>query len=231
MAIGSAEAPLRLALWYFVLSQYALGASPGAGIMPATNTIKSTGFRAQTSGAVNPPNDCATITRRVRSPIASTTALVYSAQPADSSSHGRSTATTSCPRSRRRGVTRCQYQLLSPAPWISTKVIGCARFMVVPPPRGYPIHDQELYPAESATVSPAHATRRSLCGIRDRGAAPQREHGDLGVRALAASPGDAGEPDARRDVQRTRARQGADIVEPAPIAQTEPLEQAIGDSL
>src|SRR6266542_3852795 len=58
-----------------------------------------------------------------RHPIAPTTASVYSASPAASSSHGRSGTTVSWPRSRRSASTRCQYQPTSPAPWIRTNVL------------------------------------------------------------------------------------------------------------
>jgi hypothetical protein len=47
------------------------------------------------SGAVKPPNDWATTTRSARSPMASTTVSAYSGSPAESSSEGRSGATTS----------------------------------------------------------------------------------------------------------------------------------------
>jgi hypothetical protein len=46
--------------------------------------------------------------RSLRSPTSRTTVSVYSDQPAESSSLGRSTATGSCPRSRSSGATRCQ---------------------------------------------------------------------------------------------------------------------------
>jgi hypothetical protein len=55
------------------------GASRGAGIIGATKTNRSTATRSQTSGAVTRPNDLATTTRSVRSPIAFTTASAYSA--------------------------------------------------------------------------------------------------------------------------------------------------------
>src|SRR6266545_5955754 len=108
---------------YLVFAQYSAGASPGAGIIGATRTRSFTGTRSHTSGAVKPPSDCATTTRSVRFPIAPTTASVYSASPAASSSHGRSGATVSWPRSRRSASTRCQYQPTSPAPWIRTNVL------------------------------------------------------------------------------------------------------------
>src|SRR5919106_402762 len=90
--------------------------------MPATRTSRSTDTRSQTSGAVKPPNDWPTTTRSVRSPTASSTVCAYSESPAESSSHGRSGATTSWPRSRSAASTRCQYQPTSPAPWIKTYV-------------------------------------------------------------------------------------------------------------
>jgi hypothetical protein len=61
-------------------------------------------------------SECPTTARSPRSPTARTTVSVYSDQPADSSSLGRSTATGSCPRSRRAGATRCQSQALPPPP-------------------------------------------------------------------------------------------------------------------
>ena len=64
---------------------------PGRGIIAVTSTMSSTGTRSATSGAVKPPSDWATSTRSSRrSPMASTTASAYSAKPAASSSHGRS---------------------------------------------------------------------------------------------------------------------------------------------
>ena len=56
--------------------------SPGRGTIALTRISSSTGTRSQTSGAVKPPIDCATSTIGRRSPIASTTASVYSASPA-----------------------------------------------------------------------------------------------------------------------------------------------------
>jgi hypothetical protein len=82
--------------------------SPGSGTIPAISTINSTGRREATSGAVKAPNDWATRISPVRSPIASTTVSAYSVSPADSSSQGRSAATTSVPRSSNSGATRCQ---------------------------------------------------------------------------------------------------------------------------
>src|SRR6266542_507091 len=107
---------------YLVFAQQSAAASPGAGIIGATRTRSFTGTRSHANGAVRPPSECATTTRSVRFPIASTTASVYSASPAASSSHGRSGATVSWPRSRRSASTRCQYQPTSPAPWIRTNV-------------------------------------------------------------------------------------------------------------
>ena len=66
----------------------------GRGTMAATRTINSTGMRSHTNGAVKPAIDWATRTTSDRSPIASTTTSAYSARPAESSSHGRSAATT-----------------------------------------------------------------------------------------------------------------------------------------
>ena len=96
--------------------------SPGRGTIAATRTIRSTGTRSHTSGAVNPASDCATTTTSRRSPIASTTQSAYSPSPAESSATGRSTATTSCPAATRSGATRCQYHASDPAPGSSTKV-------------------------------------------------------------------------------------------------------------
>ena len=63
--------------------------------------------RAQTSGAVNAPATGPMITFR-GSPIERATSSAYSRQPAEGSSHARSTATGSCPRSRSSGTTKCQ---------------------------------------------------------------------------------------------------------------------------
>jgi hypothetical protein len=93
-----------------VLSHHAPGVSPDDGIIAFTKTRACTGTFAATSGAVNPPNDCATITTSTRSPIEFTTSRVYSGRPASWSSPGRSTAITSCPSSCSSGTTRCQYQ-------------------------------------------------------------------------------------------------------------------------
>lgn len=84
--------------------------------MAATSTIRSTATRSHTSGAVNPAIDCATIMSFWRFPMALTTTSVYSASPAESSSQGKSGATTVWPRALRSGVTRCQYQESDPAP-------------------------------------------------------------------------------------------------------------------
>ena len=91
--------------------------SPGSGIIAVTRTISSTGTRSATNGAVKPPSDWATSTRSSRrSPMASTTASVYSANPAESSSHGRSIATTSWPAARSSAATRSQDDAPSPGP-------------------------------------------------------------------------------------------------------------------
>ena len=60
------------------LAHHSPGVSPGAGIMPATSTSRSTGSRSQTSVAVKAPSECATTTRSVRSEAARTTVSVYS---------------------------------------------------------------------------------------------------------------------------------------------------------
>src|SRR5918998_316575 len=57
-----------------------------------------------------------------RPATASSTAPAYAHQSADSSSHGRSTATGSCPRSRSSVATRCQSHALPPPPWTSANV-------------------------------------------------------------------------------------------------------------
>src|SRR3712207_6122866 len=71
-----------------------------------------------------------------RSATASTTALAYARQSADSSSHGRSTATGSCPRSRSSGATRCQSHALPPPPWISANVATTGHARGPPPDDG-----------------------------------------------------------------------------------------------
>jgi hypothetical protein len=102
-----------------VLAHQSPGDSPGAGVMAATRTSSDTGRRSQTRGAVKAPSDCATTMTSRRGPTASTTHCAYSARPARSSSHGKSTATTSCPAARSLGATRCQYHESLPAPWRS----------------------------------------------------------------------------------------------------------------
>lgn len=99
----------RAASWP-VLAHHSPGVSPGRGIIPLTSTRRDTGRRGQTSGAVNPPRDCPTTTRSVRSPTASTTVSTYSGRPARTSSPGRSTETTSRPRRPSSSLTPCQYQ-------------------------------------------------------------------------------------------------------------------------
>src|SRR5579859_8050484 len=111
--------------------------------MGATRMSSSAGTRSQTSGAVNPPADCATTTRPVLSPAAAATVSAYSGRPAESSSQGRSGATVSWPRSRSSASTRCQYQPTSPAPWMKTNaalrppsaawIPGRDRHLPVPP--------------------------------------------------------------------------------------------------
>jgi Overcoming lysogenization defect protein-like, TOPRIM domain len=71
--------------------------SPGRGTIALSSTSRSTGRRAATNGATNPPSDCPTTTRPVWSPITASTKSVYSASPARSSAHGRSIVTTACP--------------------------------------------------------------------------------------------------------------------------------------
>ena len=75
--------------------------------------------------AVKPPSECATTTTWSRSPIASTTVCgVLGSSPAESSSHGRSTATTSWPRpSKPAAATSSQLAAWSAAPWIRTNVM------------------------------------------------------------------------------------------------------------
>jgi hypothetical protein len=95
--------------------------SPGSGIIALTKTSMLTACRAQTSGAVKPPSDCAT---RITPPcpsIARTTRSAYASSPACSSSPGKSTAIASWPASRSNGTTRCQYHAMPPAPGIRTK--------------------------------------------------------------------------------------------------------------
>src|SRR5215213_983443 len=103
-----------------VLVHHSPADSPGEGTIAFSITSRSTGTRSHTSGAVNPPSDWATRTIPVRSPIASTTAPAYSANPAESSLAGRSAATTSWPRPRSSGSSKCQYQASPPAPGINT---------------------------------------------------------------------------------------------------------------
>jgi GNAT superfamily N-acetyltransferase len=173
----------RLACWYRVLAHQSPGGSPGDGTIPASSTSRSTGTRSQTSGAVNPPNDWATTTSPVRSPMASTTVSAYSDSPAESSSQGRSGATTSCPRLRSSASSRCQNHPLSAAPWISTYVAMVSG----PPGRGASVG--QLWPGRprhqivghqrgegwAATASPAGlrhgdgVTLRELDPARDRG--------------------------------------------------------------
>src|SRR5215213_627010 len=107
---------------YPVFDHQSAARSPGTGTIPATSTISSTGTLAHTSGAVKAPSECATRTRSPRSPIAATSVSAYSARPADSSSTGRSTATTSWPRSRSSAATRSQLDATSPAPGMTTNV-------------------------------------------------------------------------------------------------------------
>jgi hypothetical protein len=90
------------------------------------------GVRAQTTGAVKPPIDCATSTTSRRPPIASVTASAYSGSPADSSAPGRSTATASWPRACSSGTTRCQYQAAPPAPGTSTNTLIHSSLSPVP---------------------------------------------------------------------------------------------------
>ena len=85
----SRSACSRMAWAWPVLAHHSPGDSPGRGTIAATRIIRSTGTRSHTSGAVKPAIDCATRIRSVRSPIASTTASVYSAKPAESSSAGQ----------------------------------------------------------------------------------------------------------------------------------------------
>src|SRR5688572_720668 len=54
--------------------------------------------------------------------MTSSTASRYSARPADSSSHGRSTAKASWPAPRSSSATSPQSDPRPPAPWIRTKV-------------------------------------------------------------------------------------------------------------
>src|SRR5262245_16234807 len=104
-----------------VAAHHSLNVSPGRGTIALTRISSSTGTRSQTSGAVNPPYDCATSTTGRRSPIASTTASAYSASPALSSSAGRSTAIALRPRRSSSATTRCQYHAAPPAPGTSTR--------------------------------------------------------------------------------------------------------------
>ena len=78
------------------------------------------GAFSHTSGAVNPPSDCATSTTSWRPPTASSTRRAYSGSPALSSSPGRSTATAAWPALCSSGTTRLQYQAAPPAPGIRT---------------------------------------------------------------------------------------------------------------
>ena len=94
-----------------VFAHQSPGDSPGHGAIAATRTSKDTSSRPQTSGAVNPPSDCATTMTALAptapptaSTTASTTASAYSASPARSSSQGRSTAITSWPSDVNRGT-------------------------------------------------------------------------------------------------------------------------------
>ena len=126
--LGAIAAPLRgrrTRLDQPVLAHHAPGVSPGAGIIAFTSTTARSGALAATSGAVNPPSDCATRTTSSRLPIALRTRSVYSGSPAASSSPGRSTAVGWCPACCSSGTTRCQYQAAPPAPGIRTKPLIC----------------------------------------------------------------------------------------------------------
>src|SRR5690606_22189752 len=65
-----------------------------------------------------------------------------------SSSHGRSGASTVCPRARSRSATRCQDQPTSPAPWISRKVA------MAPKPTSGPV--TALYDAGASGLAQEH---------------------------------------------------------------------------
>src|SRR5918995_3240280 len=154
--------------------------SPGAGIIPVTRTSASTGSRSATSGAVKPPNDWATTTRSFRPPMASTTVSAYSGRPAASSSHGKSGATTSCPRRRNSASTKCQYHPTSPAPWISTNVAIRSTF---PELAEHGLDEVVLEPGEPA-----------IHGVRGRGGVGRVDGFRLGVvgDAQAGAEGERG---------------------------------------
>src|SRR5713226_1282943 len=126
-----------------VLAHQSPAVSPGFGTMALSSTRRSTGTRSHTSGAVKPPSDWPTTMSWRRSPIALTTMSVYSASPAELSAAGRSGATTSWPRPRSSGTSRCQYAAAPPAPGMRTYVAIVAsacgrRHSVSSPPRRAP---------------------------------------------------------------------------------------------
>src|SRR6266851_5211199 len=126
-----------------VLAHHSPAVSPGFGTMALSSTRRSTGTCSHTSGAVKPPSDWPTTMSWRRSPIALTTMSVYSASPAELSAAGRSGATTSWPRPRSSGTSRCQYAAAPPAPGMSTYVAivtsACGRgHSVSSPPRRAP---------------------------------------------------------------------------------------------
>ena len=92
------------AAWPTMVPPLAAGLARRDGIIALTSTIRDTGRRAQTSGAVSPPIDWATsVTAPGHGAAAATTASAYSVRPAASSSAGRSTG---------RGVVAAAAQLL-----------------------------------------------------------------------------------------------------------------------
>ena len=95
-----------------------LGARRVEKLERVADSVRSTGRRVHTIGAVNAPIDAATRVIPSRSPVAETTASAYSDQPAASSSAGRRTAMASWPRAASSGMRRCHSQGSPPAPGI-----------------------------------------------------------------------------------------------------------------
>jgi hypothetical protein len=94
-----------------VFSHQSPGASPGDGTIAASITTGSTGTRSHTSGAVKPGQRLCDLGNcrcglRSRQPPRRRT---RDKRPSPSS-QSKSGATTSCPKARSTGVTRCQYQ-------------------------------------------------------------------------------------------------------------------------
>jgi hypothetical protein len=116
-------------------------------------------MRTHASGAVKPASEWPTTTTPRRSPIAWTTASAYSSQPADSSSHGRSTATASCPCARSAGATRGQSHALPPPPWMSANVATAATLSEVPPANTSCRDERHRRPL----VRTDHARNRIIC--------------------------------------------------------------------